>query len=87
MKLVPYEISKLKTGRKIPESNYLIFKEFLEGDNDCVRLDGHGYSHVNSAQTTLQKSADRYFKNQIRVTSKDGDVFLVKTSKIRKAKV
>lgn len=77
MKMVPYDMKSLRHYK--PTKNYLILEEFMNGNNDCVRLVDHGHSNAKSCQSCLQSSIRWFGIKGVKVVIRGEDVFLVKT--------
>ena len=82
MILVPCKIEDIKK-RKTYTDLYKILTEFLEGEADCVKVENYKHKNAYVCRETLYRSAQRYYKNQIKIIQRGDDAYLVKTIAIK----
>lgn len=80
MRLVSYNLEDLMV---LPERKhtdiYLVLTDFLNSDEDCVRIEDYPHKNTNSCATSLRKSIKRFYDGSIKVIQRKGNVYLVKT--------
>lgn len=77
MTLTPYDLRKLEGWYKVT-SNEAIIKEFINSDYDCARVDNYPQRNANTCANSLREAVKRYHYNNIIVTVRKGEVFLIK---------
>ena len=80
MKMTPYDSSKLKTYGYKRSSNLELLEEFANSGIDCVKVEDWTQSTPNSCAGSLNSSIKRYNLYGIRAISRDGEVYLIKSS-------
>lgn len=79
MKITAYEKEKLGVAPNKKTYILNILDEFLESGMDCVKIEGWTHASVNSCVNTIHKAIKRYNKGNVRVITRSGEVFLIKT--------
>lgn len=84
MRIVPYDLKKVKKANGYRKSeNQRIIEEFLESKNDCVKVEGWPQKNAMVCAASLNKSIERYKMTGATAISRDGEVYLIKTSAIK----
>lgn len=75
MKFTPVDKEKLyyKTTKLFD-----VLKEFAESEYTAVRIDDHHYKSAQSAQSTINKSVQRFGLTNIHCISRSGQIYLIK---------
>ena len=77
MKLVPYNVEKLRAGFKRTK-NQTILEEFANSDYDCVEIKDFSHKNAKSCSSCLSLSVKRFGYQNIRVVQRGNQVFLIK---------
>lgn len=80
MYLTPYDKAKIKKLNTYSmSSNLSLLTEFMESEHDCVRVEGWQHKDAYSCVRALGTSAKRYHMYGVKVISREGEVYLIKT--------
>jgi hypothetical protein len=77
MRLIPYDVHKLKGGYKRTR-NYEVLKEFADSDLDCAKLVEFTQASAHICANSLNKSALRFKMYNIKAITRKGEVYLIK---------
>lgn len=80
MRLVPYDKKKLKDVNFKPTRNYEMLTEFVNGDNDCVKLEGWEHSNAYGCQASFTASIRHFKIGGVKCIVRKGEVYLIKTT-------
>lgn len=84
MRLVPCKLEDLMASHERSYmSIYSILTDFLNGNDDCVRVEDDTHLNVDSCVRSLRNSIKRYYDGLIKVINRNGDVYLVKTTALK----
>ena len=85
MTFTPYDLKQLDNamGYKVG-SNQKIIEEFVDSGHDCVKVEGWTNKTACSAAGSLNKTIETMRKGGIKAISRNGEVFLVKISAMKK---
>lgn len=79
MNIVSHNLKSLMEEVKRDHSdNYAILKEFANSSDDCVKLEGWTHKNASSCAASMGASIRRFYRGQMKVIQRRGDVFLVK---------
>lgn len=73
----------MKPVKRSNSDNYAILKEFLNSNDDCVKIEDWTHKNVNCCAVSMRTSIKHFYPNQIKVIQKGRDVYLVKTEAIK----
>lgn len=62
---------------------YSILTDFLNSDDDCVKVEDFPHKNAASCVDSMRKSIKRFYDGSIKVIPRKGDVYLVKTEAIK----
>lgn len=79
MRLIPYDINKIY-GRKSYKltANMELIKEFAEGKNDCVKVEGYGHKTAYGCASSLSNTIKRMKMYSVKACVYKGEVYLFK---------
>ena len=84
MRLISYNVKDLMRPIERKRSdNYLILKEFLGSDEVCVKIEDYTHKNASGCAASLGSSIKRFYRGQIKVVLRGGDVYLVKPEAIK----
>ena len=79
MRLVSHNLEDLMIKVKRRHTDiYLMLTEFLNGNDDCVKIEDWTHKNASCCAVSVARSARHYYPNQIKVIQQGGDVYLVK---------
>lgn len=79
MNIVSYNLKDLMEEVKRDHSdNHSILKEFAYSSDDCVKLEGWTHKNASSCAASMGASIRRFYRGQMKVVQRRGDVYLVK---------
>lgn len=73
---VPCKIEETKRGWT---NLYEFLTDFLEGDDDCVRVEKWTHKNATVCRECLARAAKRFYPGQIKVKKRGENIYLVKT--------
>ena len=80
MILVPCKIEETKR----PYTNlYEVLTDFLEGNDDCVKVENYTQKNATVCRECLYRAAKRFYNGQIMVIKRKDAIYLVKTIAIK----
>ena len=84
MNIVSYNLKDLmKEFERDRSDNYSILKEFVNSSDDCVKIEGWTHKNASSCAASMGASIRRFYRGQIKVILRRGDVYLVKLEAIK----
>lgn len=84
MRITPYDLKKVDNLDFYKRSKLQkIMEEFLQGESDCVKVEGWINKTAASCASSFNVSAKRYRMTGLKAISRNGEVFLIKTSAIK----
>lgn len=84
MNIVSYNLKDLmEEVERSKSDNYSILKEFANSSDDCVKLEGWTHKNASSCAASMGASIRRFYRGQIKVIQRRGDVYLVKLTAIK----
>lgn len=78
MKLIPYDIRKVKNPNYARSENYRLLSEFTESGMDCAKVENYSHKCANYCSTALNVSIKRYGMAGVKSIARNGEVFLIK---------
>lgn len=79
MNIVSYNLKDLmKEVERDRSDNYSILKEFANSSDDCVKIEGWTHKNASSCAASMGASIRRFYRGQMKVVQRRGDVYLVK---------
>lgn len=81
MILVPCKIEETKRGWT---NLYEILTNFLEGNDDCVKVENYTHKNAMCCRECLDRAVKRFYPGQIRVVKRKDAIYLVKTIALQK---
>lgn len=81
MKMVAYDKGELMQGVYKRTKNQKLLMEFVNGEADCVRVDGWTQKTAASCANSFRESIKRFRLTGIQVIVRKEAVYLVKTTK------
>lgn len=84
MKLTPYDATLIARSYAKKNDNYAFIKEFDASGVDCAKIEGYPHKSAASCVSSLSKTISRYKMPWITVTMHKGEVYLIRTSKLKK---
>lgn len=79
MWITEYDKSKLPSrGFKMCKLQGIL-EEFINSDFDCVKIEGWDYKNIKSCAGSFSNSIKRFGFRNVRVVTRKGEVFLIKT--------
>lgn len=84
MRLIPDNINNINLRAYNPTRNQAIIKEFAEGDNDCVKVEGWTHKTPFSCANALNTAARTMNMTQVRAVVRKGEVYLYRVYALNK---
>lgn len=81
MTLVPCKIEETKRSWT---NLYAVLTNFLEGNEDCVKVENYTHKSAISCRECLDRAIKRFYKGQIKVIKRGDTIYLVKTIALKK---
>ena len=78
MRLIPYDLKKVKPGMYKKSENLLILEEFQDSGLECARLEGFTQAKARYCASSLNMSIKRYKISNVRAITRKGKVYLIK---------
>lgn len=79
MNIVSYNLKDLmREVERDRSDNYSILKEFANSSDDCVKIEGWTHKNASSCAASMGASIRRFYRGQMKVILRRGDVYLVK---------
>ena len=85
MRAVPYDFKKIELKKSYFKKSELqkIIEEFLESGQDCVKIEDYNHKDATVCASSLNLAVKRYKMTGAKAISRNGEVFLVKTSLLK----
>lgn len=84
MRLISYNLEDLMVSIERNYTDiYSILTDFLNSDDDCVKVEDFPHKNTASCVDSMRKSIKRFYDGSIKVIQRKGDVYLVKTEAIK----
>lgn len=79
MNFVPCDLKKIMNAKGFKGTkNYDIITEFVEGNYECVKIEGWEHANAYSCTGSLNSAIKRFNKGGIKAVTINGEVYLVK---------
>lgn len=79
MKLIPYDIDKVKGRMQYKRSeNLRILEEFAKSELECAKVEDYSCENAHNCAASLRNSIKRYKFADITVSARKGEVYLIR---------
>lgn len=62
---------------------YSILTDFLNSSDVCVKIEDYPHRNVSSCVCSIRQTVKGFYKGQIKVIQRKGDIYLVKSNAIK----
>lgn len=83
MYFTPYDINEFEREHRAKNSNFKILNEFLKSGLACAKIDCSRWCRPEVARQTLRGSVRRFHMNDIQVTIRGDEVFLINKALVK----
>lgn len=85
MRITPYNLNKIEnvTGYYKKSELLKILEEFTESDMESAKIEDYSHKSASSCVASFGNAIRRYKMNGIKALTRNGEVFLIKTSALK----